>query len=379
VKTKPKPKQRTTADAQREREESGEIGFQLIRAKLDDIKIVDNVSRHNIEHEYYEVVALADKIVKNNFWDPPHVSKNRHGKLELIDGHMRIMAARLLFEEGRFPKAHGDENGVQILIIKRTAAERDAMNMATTVVKKGQTNYQRAHALYTLQQRHGHTAKQLGEQYGLDHRSVSNYIRAARDLHPTIQKAWCNYETGDMAMSLTQLIAWASLLPDDQLAAFQSSKWAAIYAIAEKQKKSSNTHIITQPKEVIQYAYEQAVNPIVKHTLEWVLRLRVDLDGKQYDSGNDRRANSRRESSNPNAASNPSSTPPRRGQRATDKDSSLLWEDESGEPNSSPDSTQRASNGKSRIDVDNIEDIDAGDLAQLPPYVKRTSRSSGRN
>lgn len=379
--TKPKPKlpvkQRTTADAQREREESGEIAFQLRRAKLSDIKIVDNISRANIQHEYHEIQALAERIVHNNFWDPPHCVKNRKGELELADGHMRIAAATLLQSEGRLPEICGNnKEGVHILIIKRTQAERDALNMASTVIKKGQSTYQKAHALWELQKRHGHPNKKLAEQYGLDHKSVANYIRAARDLCPRIQRAWLNFERGESPIGMTQLLYWASLPPDDQEAEFQASRWGEIYTLSERASKHPHkAGIVTQPREVIQYAYEHVTDPKIKHTLEWVLRKRIDLDGEQYGSGRDSSRSGRGQSSTP---SNP--TPSHRGsKRPSNKDSSLLWEDESGESNSTPDSPQGASNGKSRAYVDGSEDINADNVDEFTAYAKRTFRNPGGN
>lgn len=351
-------------------EDPGEVPFQLTQLPIDDIHIVDNLSRGNIEHTDEEVCNLADEILVNRFWDPPHVTKKRRNRYELADGHMRIAAARILIEENKLPKFAGDSTkGVWVMVSERSAADRDALNAATTIIKKTQSSYERAHTLYELHKRHGKTNKELAEAFKFDPKSVANYIRAARDLIPQIQLAWMNFERTEHIIPLSHLLTWASLEPDDQLREFTASKWSKVYRLADNiiaKQKAGRTDI--RARETIELALSESSNITVTETLEWVLRKRKDIDGKQYPDRNNRRE--RKQSASGITADGIERTN-NGGNGATDKNGSGVWPHESGNVDSAPDAAKRGSNGKSRTNSLRAKALNARDMARYDAKPKR--------
>lgn len=279
--------------------------MQLIQAKLKDIHIVDNLSRANLEHEPEEVKRLAEQIIKNDFWDPPHVVKGRRGNLELADGHMRYQAAVYLDSEGRLPKVAGDKNGVWVLVFQKTEAARDALNAASTIIKKTQSSYERAHTLLELQNRHGQTNKDLAEAYGLDAKSVANNIRAAKNLIKRIQLAWLNFEKSDTPIGLKQLLAWAALSPEEQETEFFASQWGRIYSMADRIERNHarQTKNTLRSRHDIETAISNSANLYHIEALEWVLRKRENLDGEYGSSGDNGRSSKRRKGTADNGTS----------------------------------------------------------------------------
>lgn len=344
--------------------------MQLTQVKLQDIEIVDNLSRAGDDHTEEEIRSLAEKIIVNQFWDPPDVRKNRN-RIELIAGHLRIAAATYLDSEGRLPTVAGDKKGVWVLIHEKTDAARDALNAAENIVKKNLSTYQTAHTLHELQIRHSLDNRELAKRFGLDRKTIANYIRAARDLIPEIQHAWLNFDRSQHPIALMKLLTWAGLPPDEQLRQFDVSKWGKIYRMrdeaAERQSLRSRREIET--------ALKNSTDLTVLITLEWVLRKRDNLNGESNvrSSRNDSGRRNRNER-NPAGSSAPNG---HGGGGAIDSSSQLMRPEQRRSPSRGTSASEAASNRESGPYATGVANLDSDPMASddsRPPGTNRYSR-----
>jgi len=327
--------------------------MQLLLVKLSAITIEDNVSRGaDYEHSPKRIRAHAERIVKNDYWDPPDVIKTHHpNRYNLAAGFKRIHSAHLLDSEGRLPAVCGSNHAVWVLVHDKPPKERDHVNIAENFDRENPSSYQKAHALKEMQERHKLTAEELSRE-GLTAKTIQNYIRAAKNLIPEIQLAWQNFEDTDKSIPLTRLLSWAALAPDEQKKQFDASKWGRIYTLSDQPTVRTNL----RPRRKIINLLESTTNPTIKETLEWVLCLRDELTEEE----DARRSSNRRDRSDRGQADGGTTSPGR------------------GEPSTSHHSRPTPSNGESRSMQQDAERRPNLSPEPLPPGTRGKRRTTPR-
>lgn len=310
--------------------------MQLLQVKLKDIRIGENLSRAGVEHTTASITALAEAILVNNYWNPPDVIRRGHRKdsYELVAGHLRIQAAKLLSSEARLPQVAGDKNGVWVLLHSKSEAERDLQNAAENIVRKNLSTYQTAHTLLELHERYGHDYKKLVEISGrtLTNKAIANYVRAARELCTPIQRAWLNFEGSDHPIPINKLLAWAALPLEDQEREFAASRWNLVYKMLDNKDLRPKS---MRRRSEIEKRLANAFG-IEKVTLEWVLCLTEKDNERRTKDGSNRPGDDSKGGRGVNVRHDSSGPGPRSSGRPRHGDDSSLRPRQAGQSNGSP-------------------------------------------
>lgn len=248
--------------------------MKLTKVKLSDIALGDNLSRGpNFEHTMRSIEQLADKIVANCYWDPPDVRErgrsNGRKVYDLIAGYKRINAAILLDSQRRLPECVGDKTGVNVIVRDANDAEVDTFNTTENLVRENLSTYQTAHSMYQLHKRHLLPPKELAERYGLDRKTVANYIRCIKQLSPIILEAWQRFDGTDDPIPMPKLYTWASLPEEEQVKRYEATHWAKVNGAGTKNERLEARPL--RKRREIERVLKRTLNPDVIATLTWVL------------------------------------------------------------------------------------------------------------
>lgn len=256
--------------------------LELIQVRIDSLILGENLSRAGVEHSPKAVKLLAEQILENDFWDPPHAMLTHKGKHILTFGYKRWQAAKYLDEQGKLPACVSENIPHSMSIIaypEQVDLNSECKNAAENLDRENLNTYQVARTLFELSIRHPElTPYELTKRFPYSIRSIQNYIRLARQLCPEVQEEWKRRAGTDKAFSFPLLFQWAALPPENQPAALNAYLGKPLVSKRSHARRADRRRSV----EAIQTRLSHEKNKDIRKALLWVLKEDEDEHDGEY-------------------------------------------------------------------------------------------------
>lgn len=186
----------------------------------EDIPLSSIVEGENLSREYYgNLKALAIAIHESQWVAPLQVVKRAEGLYELKAGYRRFRAVKLLHDRGDWP----DGLIPCQVFTSLSDAGGAALNVAENQHRLNPNYAELFKSCRELKERYGFSTKVIATRLNKSPQHIDNYIRCARQLHPSILKAISMSGEAASPMKLEGLFRLAGKTHTEQLKIWENA------------------------------------------------------------------------------------------------------------------------------------------------------------